>query len=32
MRALGMSLLGRVADVLLLVMRLGLGTIYLAHF
>jgi putative oxidoreductase len=26
-----MSLLGRVADVLLLAMRLGLGTIYLAH-
>jgi putative oxidoreductase len=31
MRALGMSLLGRVTDVLLLAMRLGLGTIYLAH-
>ncbi len=31
MRALGMSLLGRVADVLLLAMRVGLGTIYLAH-
>ncbi len=31
MRALGMSLLGRVSDVLLLAMRLGLGTIYLAH-
>jgi uncharacterized membrane protein YphA (DoxX/SURF4 family) len=31
MRALGMSLPGRVADVLLLAMRFGLGSIYLAH-